>query len=93
MSEISRRQFTQHTLQSLLTISALEYLFARDSFADAVKPVTAEWLKQLDTLGRDLKGKKLTQGQWQEQVEGLLGHVQLPELLTFIDFEKLRTQE
>ena len=93
MTDVSRRQFHQAGLGSLLTFSVLEFLFSRDAFAQDVKPITARWLADLDSLGRDLKGQKLSQVDWQNKVEGLLGQVQLEELLQFIDFEKLRQQE
>lgn len=93
MADVTRRQFNQRTLSSLLTFSALEFLFTRDSFADAVQPLTANWLAQLDSLSQDLKGDKLSQVQWQQQVEQLLDKIELPELLTFIDFDKLSKAE
>ena len=89
MADISRRTFGQQTLGSLLTFSLLESLFSSDVFADAVKPVTARWLKELNDLGQSVKDKKLEQVVWQKQVESLFDQVNLPELLKFVDFEKL----
>ena len=93
MAEVSRRQFHQAGLGSLLTFSVLEFLFSQDAFAEVVKPITTRWLADLDSLGRDLKGQKLSQLDWQDKVEELLSRVQLDELLQFIDFEKLRRHE
>jgi hypothetical protein len=90
MPGLTRREFQQSTLSSLLMFSLLEYLFAEDAFAAAIQPVTARWLTQLDTLGRDLKGARLSPLEWQKQVEALMARVEMAELLTFIDFEKLR---
>ncbi len=89
MSELTRRAFTQGTLGSLVTFSLLESLFMGDAFAETIKPITAEWLSSLNQLGQDVKGKKLTQLQWQAKVEELFQVVDLPELLKFIDFKKL----
>ena len=89
MSTISRRDFHQQTLGSLLTWSLLETLFSGDAFADDVKPIAAKWLAELNSMSVDLKGKKLDPLQWQKQVEQLFSKVDLPELLKFIDFEKL----
>ena len=89
MSELSRRAFTNQTLSSLLTFSLLETLCSRDAFSDEIKPVTAQWLKQLHVLGTEVKGKTLTPVMWQEQVENLFQQCNLPELLKFVDFEKL----
>lgn len=89
MNDITRRDFTSSALGSLLTLSLLETLFGTDAFAAEVKPVTAKWLGDLHQIGMDLKGEKLTQVVWQQKVEQLYKQVDLPELLKFIDFEKL----
>jgi hypothetical protein len=57
MSMISRREFQQQTLGSLLTWSLLNTLLTADA--------------------------------WQKQVETLFAKVDLPEMLKFVDFEKL----
>jgi hypothetical protein len=93
MVDLSRRQFQQATLGSLLTFSLLEHLFAADAFASEVKPITAAWLSDLDALGRELKGEKLKPTQWQTKVEQLMQQVALADLLKFIDFDKLRQVE
>ena len=89
MTDITRRSFHRTSLGSLLTLSLLETLFDTDAFAADVKPITAKWLGDLNQIGLDLKGEKLTQIAWQQQVEELYKQVNLPELLKFIDFEKL----
>ena len=89
MTDITRRSFHRTSLGSLLTLSLLETLFDADAFAADVKPITAKWLGDLNQIGLDLKGEKLTQIAWQQQVEELYKQVNLPELLKFIDFEKL----
>jgi len=89
MTAISRRAFHGGTLGSLLTYSLLETLFADDAFSSEVKPIAAQWLRQLDELGRQCKGQKISQLQWQEQVEALLAKVDLEELIRFIDLDKL----
>ena len=89
MPDISRRAFTQGTLGSLLTYSLLETLSATDAFGAEVKPITAQWLSEVNEVSQELKGQPLEQVQWQQQVEALMKQVELPELLKFIDFEKL----
>src|SRR5436190_19973659 len=89
MESISRRVFQQQALGSLLTWSLLDTLFARNAFADDVKLIASKWLADLNTMSVDLKAKKLEPLQWQKQVEELLAKVDLPDLLKFIDFEKL----
>lgn len=89
MSAISRRSFTKQSLGSLLTFSLLETLFACDAFGKDVQPITAQWLKELNDLGVDLKNEALKQVVWQEKIEELFAQVDLPELLTFVDFDRL----
>jgi len=89
MPEVSRREFSQQTLASLVTLSLLETLFQRDAFGEAVKPLAAQWLAELHQMGLDVKGKKLKQVEWQSKVEELFAKVDLADLLKFIEFEKL----
>ena len=89
MSETSRRTFGKETLGALLTYSVLETLFDRDAFAEKVKPVTTAWLRDVNQLGVDLKGEKLTQADWQKKLEQLFAKVNLQDLLALVDFEKL----
>jgi hypothetical protein len=89
MTTISRREFHQQTLGSLLIWSLLETLFSKDAFAEEIRPIAAKWLAELNSWSLDLKDQKLDPLQWQKQVEQLFNKVDLPEMLTFIDFEKL----
>ena len=89
MNHLTRRDFQQQAIGSLLTWSLLETLFKRDAFAQEVKPIAAKWLAELNSWSMDLKGKKLEQLQWQEKVEQLYATVDLPDLLKFLDFDKL----
>ncbi len=89
MSNISRRSFTQGTLGSLLTFSLLESLFTHDAFAEPIKPLAEKWLAELNSYCQDVKNRKLTQVEWQQQVEQLMSQVKLDELLKFVDFEKI----
>lgn len=86
---LTRRQFTRETLGSLLAFSLFDLVGSRDAFAAEVKPITVAWLKQLNDLGQDVKDQKLKQLEWQKQVEALYAKVDLPDLLRFIDFDKL----
>jgi hypothetical protein len=89
MSDLSRRAFNQATLGSLLTFSLLESLFCKDAFADEIKPLAAQWLADLNALSLDVKSRKLTQVEWQQQVEALMDKADLPDLMKFVDFERL----
>jgi hypothetical protein len=85
----TRRQFTRQALGSLLTFSLLDTLLSGQLLGDEIAPVTAAWLAELNQLGRDAQDQKLQQLEWQQQVEALYARVDLPELLRFIDFDRL----
>jgi hypothetical protein len=87
--DLSRRQFGQQTLGALLTYSLLQTLVARDAFGDEMKLLAAKWLKDLNDLSNDVKGKQLKQTEWQAKVDELLGQVDLADTLKFLDFDKL----
>ncbi|MGE3317301.1 MAG: hypothetical protein AB7O26_19465, partial [Planctomycetaceae bacterium] len=89
MQDLTRRDFTRQTLGGLLTYSLLETLVGGDLLAADVKPVTAKWLNDIHELGIAAQKQKLPQIEWQKKIEELFAKVDLPELLRFIDFEKL----
>lgn len=89
MSDLSRREFQHNVLGSLLTWSLLETLFSREAFSDEVRTIAKDWLAELNTMSTDLRGQKLDPLTWQKQVEKLFSHVDLPEMLKFINFDKL----
>jgi hypothetical protein len=86
---LSRRDFTQSTLASLLGYAFLETVFRGEAFSEELKLVARKWLADLNALGQDLKGKKLKATEWQTKVEELFRQVDVAEFCKFIDFEKL----
>ena len=86
----TRRQFSSAVLSSLMTYALLETVFEKRAFAAAVTPITDHWAKRLNELSNDMKGDKISQVQWQDRTTELFGQVDLDELLTFIDFEKVK---
>jgi len=86
---LTRRQFGQDTLAALVTYSLLETLFSRDAFGAETKALAARWIKDLNELSQDVKGKKFSQVEWQKKVDSLFDHVDLTDTLKFLDFEKL----
>ena len=86
MSPINRRDFAKTTVGSLVTYSLLNTLFQQQLFSAEIKPVAAQWIKDIHELGEDLKGTKLSQLQWKEQCEKLFAQADLKDLMKFIDF-------
>ena len=89
MDLLTRRQFNQQALGSLLTFSLLETLCQCDAFADEVKPITLQWLRDVNQLGWDVKGQKIPQLDWQKKIEELFVKVDLSDLLRLVDFDRL----
>ncbi len=89
MPGLSRRDFAKATLSSLLGYSLLETLFRKDAFADEIKPTAIHWLKELNTLASDVREQRITQVEWQKQIEALYRKIDLADLLQLVDFDAL----
>ena len=87
--EISRREFTQQTLGSILLFSLVDLVQGKPLFASPIRSFANHWLADLDQLGRDVKSDDLKQVEWQKKVEELYSHVDLPDLLRMIDFDSM----
>ncbi len=86
---MDRRAFANRLIGSALSFGLIENLWNRDLFAADVKPEIGQWLRDLNTLGQDLKGQKLTDLEFQKKMEELYRKVDLPTLLQFADVDKL----
>jgi hypothetical protein len=85
----TRREFNAKLLGSLMTYGLIETLFARDLLGDGIKPVVAQWVRDLHQLGQDLKDQKLKDVDFQAKLEELYRRVDLPELLRFLDLDRV----
>ena len=85
----TRRQFHQKLLGSLMAYGLIEGLFARNLFADKVKPIIDQWMVELNELSRDLKQRKLKDVEFQAKMEELYRRVDLPELMKLVQFDKV----
>jgi hypothetical protein len=82
---MNRREFTG----TVLTYGLIQMLWARDLFAAEVKPVVAQWFKDLNALGRDLKGQKLKDTEFQAKMEELYKKIDLAELVSFVELDRI----
>ena len=85
----SRRSFNQKLLGSLLAYGLIETAAVRNLFADAVKPIVQKWLVELHDLSRDVKEQKIKDIDFQTKLEDLFKRVDLPELIQFINLDKV----
>lgn len=84
---VTRREFSAQALGSLLAYGLIETLWSRDLFAESIKPTVGAWVKELAEMTRDLRGRKLSDLQFQAKMEELYRRVDLKELLSLIRFE------
>ncbi|HUR54384.1 MAG TPA: hypothetical protein VMZ71_09645 [Gemmataceae bacterium] len=83
----TRRQFSAQMLGSLVTFGLVETLWSRDLFADAVKPTIQKWLADLVAMTKDLRGRTLTDIEFQTKMEELYKQVDLKELCSLIKLD------
>lgn len=89
MQPLDRRAFQSKLIGSALAFGLLESLWTRGLFANEVKPDVDKWFRDLNALGRDLKGQKLKDIEFQAKMEELYKSVDLPALLRFVDLDKI----
>jgi hypothetical protein len=89
MTPLDRRDFHKKLLGSLMAYGFIEGAFASNLFADAVKPVIQKWLTELAEMTNDLRGRKLTDLEFQEKMEDLYRRADLPELLRLVELDRL----
>lgn len=86
---MTRREFIEKSLSTLVSVSFLEMLITRDLLAGSIKEKTDHWAIQLNDMCRDLKKQAIRPSVWQTRIEALLGTVEQADLVKFIDFDKL----
>jgi hypothetical protein len=85
----SRRQFGEKLLGALVGFGLVETLYRRDLFADAVKPTIDAWVKDLVALTKDLRGRKLTDLEFQAKMEELYKVVDLKALCSLVKLDEV----
>ena len=89
METIDRRSFAKMSVGSVLTYTLLSSLFEADAWGDDIKPLAANFLKDVNELSKDVKGHKISQVQWQAKCEAFMKTVEVDEFMKYIDMEKL----
>ncbi|MCP3064172.1 hypothetical protein LXT21_35910 [Myxococcus sp. K38C18041901] len=77
-------------LQALTGYALVRTLLWQDALAGPVRQEVQAWLSKTHELCAELREKKLTPREWQQQLEALYTRVPLPELLAAIDVERLK---
>jgi len=89
MNEISRRTFGRQSLSALLSGSLLETCWTHGIAAAQEGASVGQRLRALNALSRDVKDQKLRQIEWQQQAENLLAGIDLPELFSLLDINRV----
>jgi hypothetical protein len=87
--KLSRRTFTRDMLGSLLTFSLVKSLDKADVLAGPVTHVVRKWLIEMEEITKGLKQGNVNPVEWQRQIESLLSRVELKDLLSAIDYDRL----
>lgn len=86
---MNRRELCKSLVGSIASYALFRTLFVQDVFAESVRPITDSWVKGLHEMSMDLQAGKITPRQWQDKLKELFDQVELQDLLTRIDFDKL----
>jgi hypothetical protein len=89
MVKLSRRTFTLNMLGSLLTFSLVKSLDNVGALASTVKPIVRKWLIEMESVTQELRQGKVKPLAWQRHIESLLANVELKDLLSAIDYDRL----
>jgi hypothetical protein len=76
-------------LGSLLTFSLVRSLNKVDVLAGSIKPIVRKWLIDMEYITQGLRQGQVKPIEWQQQIESLLSHVELKDLLSAIDYDRL----
>jgi hypothetical protein len=85
----TRRAFARDTLQSLTTLVLIEGLWSRRLLGADVRPIVADWFKELNAISRDVHDQRTKDVEFQQSLEKLYSRVDLGGLLKTLDFERL----
>src|SRR3954466_4538831 len=85
----TRRAFTRHALRSLTALALIEGLAAHRLLGADVRPIVDDWLKELDTITRDVHDHRVKDVEFQASLEALYRRVDLPALLRSLDFDRI----
>lgn len=85
----TRREFASHALCSLTALALIDGLASHRLFGADVKPLVDDWLRELNTISREVKDATLKDVEFQKALEDLYRRVDLPALLRTLDFDRI----
>jgi hypothetical protein len=85
----TRREFASQALRSLTALALVEGLAAHRLFGKSVQPIIDAWFAELHAISKDVADHKLKDVQFQKALESLYSRVDLPALLSTLDFDRI----
>ena len=82
-------QPTRRDLGALMAFGLVQMLYSRELFADEVKPTLDVWFKDLVAMTKDLRGRKLTDLEFQKKMEELYAKVPLKDLVQLVKLDEI----
>jgi hypothetical protein len=89
MSEITRREFATKILGSLTSLALVDTLTSLGTFAAVAHQPATRLQKELEEIAQQLRKKQTTPIEWQSQIERKMISADLPDLLSYLDFDHL----
>jgi hypothetical protein len=89
MSEITRREFATKILGSLTSLALVDTLTSLGAFAAVAHQPAIRLQKELEEIAQQLRKKQTTPTEWQSQIERKMISADLPDLLSYLDFNHL----
>jgi hypothetical protein len=87
--KLSRRTFNRNMLGSMLTFSLVKSLNEVGVLANTLRPIVRKWLVEMEHVTQELRQGNVKPIEWQQQIESLLSRVDLNDLLSAIDYDRL----
>jgi hypothetical protein len=85
----SRRGFSAGIVGAMTAYGLIEGLWARDLWAADIKTTIGLWLRELSEMARDLRGRRMTDLEFQAHLEGLFARVDLAALIGLINLDEV----
>ena len=89
MRDLTRRSFNVATLQAALMGCLVQSSVRAEALEGTLKWSVRPWLRRLEDASAALASGSVAPRQWQREVEGILGGVQVSDFLGALDFERL----
>lgn len=89
MEIISRRDFAKSMLGTVFSVALVSSLSEAQALKGNVKPIAHKWVFEMEQISKDLRANKIKQTEWQDEIEALLGQVEMADLLKAIDYNRL----